>query len=63
MGKNDEWIAVALGLGIGVLAGYMIKKMKEDKEERVAVQTCPFCGHKTEKWARTCPSCRNTFPI
>ena len=63
MGKNDDWVNGALALGIGVLAAYFLKKLAENKQEQETTQTCPFCGYTTEKWARACPNCRNTFPI
>ena len=54
---------MALGLGIGVLAAYFLKKLAENKDTVETTQTCQYCGHVTEKWARACPNCRNTFPI
>ena len=63
MGKNNDWEKAALGLGIGVLALYFLKKLTDNKNFTESIQTCQYCGHVAEKWARACPSCRNTFPI
>ena len=60
---NDDWINAALGIGIGVLALYFIKKLAEQPTDEPTQKACQFCGYVTEKWARACPNCRNTFPI
>ncbi len=60
--KEDDWIEGLMALGIGVLAVYFLKKLTEGGTVETT-KTCNFCGHSTEKWARMCPMCRNTFPI
>jgi lipopolysaccharide biosynthesis regulator YciM len=45
------------------LAAYFLKKLAENKDTVETAKICQYCGYATEKWARACPSCRNTFPI
>ena len=60
--KNDNWVDDLLKLGLGMLALHFIGKLAQGGTVETA-KTCSYCGHTTEKWARMCPNCRNTFPI
>lgn len=59
--KGDDWVGALLALGIGFLAVQLIKKLSETPQD--TNKTCMVCGYSTNKWARMCPRCRNTFPI
>lgn len=60
--KEDDWIEAAIGVGIGVLALYFLKKLAEKTPTEVD-KVCPYCGTIAAKWARSCPNCRNTLPV
>jgi len=59
---DDEWLRAAVGVGIGLLAVYFLKKLAEGNI-LPEIKTCSYCGHTAEKWARMCSNCRNTFPF
>jgi len=60
--KNDDWVEGLIGLGLGVLALYFLKKLSESSQIETQ-KTCVYCGYSSSKWARACPNCRNTFPL
>lgn len=60
--KDDDWVGAALGLGLGVLALYFLKKLSDGTDKNTK-KVCTYCGHITEKWSRACPNCRNTFSL
>jgi len=60
--KDDDWVGAAIGLGLGLLSLHFLSKLNQGETVETA-KTCMFCGHTTNKWARMCPNCRNTFPI
>lgn len=60
--KNDPWIDAAIGVGIGVLALYFLKKLSENPSPQQE-KRCLYCGTIAGKWARSCSNCRNTFPL
>ena len=59
--KKDDWVDDALKLGLGLLALHFISNLSEGTSQ--TNQTCSYCGHTANKWARMCSNCRNTFPI
>ena len=60
--KEDDWLDAAIGVGIGLLAVYFLKKLSEGSISQ-ETKVCLYCGHTSEKWARMCSQCRNTFPL
>ena len=61
--KDDKWIDAAIGIGIGVLALYFLKKLSESPSSQLQAKKCLYCGMVAGKWARSCSNCRNTFPL
>ena len=59
--KKDDWLEDALKLGLGLLALHLLSKLGGSSSE--STKTCPYCGYTTNKWARMCSQCRNTFPL
>ena len=60
--KNDDWVDAAIGIGIGVLALYFLKKLSEGSPQ-IQEKKCSYCGMVAGKWARSCSNCRNTLPL
>jgi len=63
--KDDDWVVDLLKIGLGVLALSFISKLNQGGTVETS-KTCTYCGYTTNttnKWARMCPNCRNTFPI
>jgi len=61
--KNDDWVDAAIGIGIGVLALYFLKKLSESTSLQLQEKKCQYCGMVAGKWARSCSNCRNTLPL
>ena len=60
--KDDKWVDAAIGVGIGVLAIYFLKKLSENLPSQQE-KKCPYCVTVACKWARSCSNCRNTLPL
>ena len=58
--REDDWIEDLLKLGLGVLAISFLAKLAEGTQQ---VTICPYCNSKIGKFARTCPTCRNTLNL
>ena len=58
--SNDEWLDDLLKIGLGVLAVAFLAKLADNNQQ---ITICPYCNASIGKWARTCPSCRNTLTI
>ena len=59
--RNDDWIAALLALGIGYLALQFLSKSSQSVSSESKI--CSYCGYESQKWARMCSRCRNTFSI
>ena len=59
---DDKWVDAAIGVGIGILALYFLKKISENPSSQQE-KICLYCGTIAGKWARSCSNCRNTLPL
>ena len=58
--KDDDWINDLLKLGLGLLAISFLAKLSEGGTQ---ITICPYCNVEIKKFARTCPSCRNSLNL